>query len=83
MWDSSLLKERRKQNRKVHLLHLEIYFLPVSVADTTVNLPAQQFLLARELPIERAATTTLCESSTRGLQNNGVYSGCLPFATQP
>lgn len=68
---------------KLHLLNLETCFLPISVADTAVNLPAQQFLLAREQPFERVATTALCESSTRGLQNNGVYSGCLPFAMQP
>lgn len=72
-----------RQKRTVHLVYLEVYFLPISVAGITVNLPAQQFLLARELPIERAAPAALCESSTRGLPDNGACSGCLPFAMQP
>lgn len=81
MWKRSLLKKkkRREPNRKNHLLPLEMYFIPMSVADPTAKWPAQPFLLSWELPTEGAATPTLCETP----QNYGVCRGCLPSPTQP
>lgn len=83
LFESYFFKKQREPNRKNHLLPLETYLIPIFVADPTAKWPAQQFLLSWELPTERAATPTLCETPTRGPQNSGVCSGCLPSPTQP
>lgn len=76
-------KTQRKSNRKNHLLPLKMCFISISVAYRTAKWPAQQFLLPQELSTERAAILTQCETPSRGPQNNGVCSRCLPSPTQP